>query len=187
MRIRSLGYLVLLGLFLTTNCCMLKGLNNRKSINDNQRRSIVTVFDSGRGTGPNDKMTYAEFESETSITPKSALTVTRIEPDVWYCNGTCGYIAFIRGKHYQYLASQAGSWDGNGYSFSLPDRSLDSAVQMEANTQYLVVLRVWTTKSIGVYTTGNRTIGVSGETVFSTTNSSDLSRGSISFRLVQIQ
>jgi hypothetical protein len=187
MQTRSFVYLALISLLLMAGCCILAKPKSRKEINHNHRESIVIMFDSGRGTGSYDKMTYAEFKSTISITPKSALTVTRIEPDVWYCNGTCGYIASIRDKHYQPIASQAGCWDGDGYSFSLPDRSLDSTIRMEANIQYVVVMKVWTTKSIGIYTTGSRTAGVAGEVMFSTTTSTVPSRGSIAFRLVQIQ
>lgn len=186
MRDRSVVYLVLLGLLLTIGCCVLTKPVSRRGFKHDHSESLVITFDSGRGAGPYDKMTYAEFESHMSITPKSALAVTRIEPDVWYCNGTCGYIAFIRDEHYQPLASQAGSWDGDGHSFSLPDRSLDSSVTMEANTRYVVVLKVWTTKSIGIYTTGNRTTGATGEATFSTTTSTIPSRGSISFRMVKV-
>ncbi|HLC05464.1 MAG TPA: hypothetical protein VJK02_20700 [Anaerolineales bacterium] len=181
------AYLVLVGALLTPGCYMFDTLINGQDVADIQSPAYSVVFDTGRGTGPYDQMTYAEFESVTSLVPETGLTVTSIKPDVWYCNGTCGYIAFIQDEHAQNLASQAGSWDGNGDMFSLPDRSLDSTLQLDVDSTYAVVLKVWTTKSIGIYTTGSRTSGVTGQAMFSTTFSTYEDRGSISFRLLRVE
>jgi hypothetical protein len=48
------------------------------------------VFDSGAGTGGEDNMTYAQYESQIIYNPVNNLTVRAINPQINYCNGSCG-------------------------------------------------------------------------------------------------
>jgi len=156
----------------------------------NSKPNLVVVFDSGRGTGQYDQMTYSKYESEVSIVPQANMAVRSIRPQMWYCNGSCGYLAFIRGEHYEFIASQAGFVDGTGAATpTFSDRFLDTPVELVAGKTYLIVMEVWTTKSVGIYTTGARTSGVVGSAEYSThygrSDTADhLDRGAIAFQLL---
>ena len=155
--------------------------------------SQTIVFDSGRGSDPLAKMTYVKYQSEILFTPEKNMLVSSIKLDTWYCNGTCGYTATIQDESQVYLASQTGSIDvGNTGDIHLPAHYLDSVVQMKAGTTYRIILEAWTTKSVGIYTTGDRTTGTIGQAHYSVVYARDvvddiftadlIDRGSISFQ-----
>lgn len=149
------------------------------------------IFDSGLGTGQYDKMTYFEYESEIMLTPEVDITISGIRPQIWYCNGTSGFLAFIRDEHYQPVASEAGLVDGNGEMVpAFSDRHLDREVTLKADSSYLIVMSVWTTKSVGIFTTGSRTEGTVGpgqyDVHYGRSNTVDhLDRGGIAFQLIR--
>jgi len=156
----------------------------------------AVVFDSGRGSGTEDKQTYAKYQSEILFTPQADMTVSSIKPDMWYCNGTCEYTATIRDEFQGYLASQTGRIYGNDTEdINLPARNLNSVVQMKTDTAYRIVLEASSTKSVGIYTTGDRITGTLGQAQFSVvyarsvidaTHTVDhIDRGGISFQLLQ--
>jgi hypothetical protein len=77
------------------------------------------------------------------------------------CYGSCGYFIQIADQNGQVLASQAGLIDAEDqYNPPLPERTLDSPTQLVAQTQYTISIMVWSTKSVGINTTGQRTNGV---------------------------
>jgi hypothetical protein len=148
--------------------------------NDAFESTKTVVFDSGRGTGPYDYMTYAEYKSEILFTPQANMTVSSIRPDMSYCNGTCSYTATIQDESQSYLASLSGSITGdNIYGFDIPVQRLDSVVQMNAGTTYRILLDAWTTKSVGIYTTGSRTTGIIGQGIYSIVYGRSMLNGSI--------
>src|SRR5512146_2328984 len=117
------------------------------------------VLQSGRGAGVYDQMTYAEYESSLQLTPRTSLSVTSLIPDIWFCNGTSGYLVHIRDQKYLPIAAEAGLVDGGGdMTPTFPDRLLDSPVVLQAGSSYTIEMKVWTTKSIGIYTTGTRVV-----------------------------
>lgn len=149
------------------------------------RADSLVVFDSGRGTGQYDAMTYLKYASTLVLTPQIDMTVSGIRPQIWYCNGASGFVAFIRGEHYEYLEAEAGLVDGTGYaSPKFLDRHLDAPLTLKAGTQYLIEMEVWTTKSVGIYTTGSRTTGVVGSATYSV-SAATTDRGAIAFEMVQ--
>ena len=156
-----------------------------------QQAGQTIIFDSGIGSGQYDRMTYLEYKSEIQLTPQVDLKISGIRPQMWYCNGSSGFLAFIRGIHYDVLASEAGLVDGNGdVAPKFSDRHFDSSVTLKAGTTYIVSMYVWTTKSVGIFTTGSRTEGLNARgkyTVnFSRSDTVDhIDRGGIAFQLVQ--
>jgi len=136
-------------------------------------------------------MTYAKYESEIAFTPQVDVMVRGIRPQIWYCNGSSGFLAFIRSEHYEPLAAEAGLVDGTGpLQPTFLARHLDSPVTLKAGTKYLIVMEVWTTKSVGIYTTGNRsstTIGAANYVVdYARSDTADhLDRGGIAFQLIE--
>jgi len=145
----------------------------------------LIVFSSGRGTGQYDTATYAKYSSSILLTPQTDMTVTGIRPQVWYNNGASGFLSFIRGAHYEYLEAEAGLADGTGYDTpKFLDRHLEEPLTLKAGTTYLIEMEVWTTKSIGIYTTGSRTSGVIGSANYSVQSASMPDRGGIAFELV---
>lgn len=151
----------------------------------------ATIFDSGLGTGQYDKMTYFEYESEIVLTPQTDMTVSGIRPQIWYCNGTSGFLALILDEHHQPVASEAGLVDGNGEMVpAFSDRRLDREVTLKADSSYLIVISVWTTKSVGIFTTGSRSEGTVGHgnylVHYARTEYADhLDRGGIAFQLTR--
>jgi len=156
------------------------------------------TFDSGRGSGQYDRMTYSDYESLTTFTPQADLNVQSIYPQIFYCNGSCGYIVCVSTEQNAGpLACQAGMLDANEQEDpSLPERYLDSQVKFKAETAYSIFIKVWATKSVGIYTTGNRTTGTTGDATFninyarsgdllsSTPPNDVLDRGGVSFQFV---
>jgi hypothetical protein len=125
------------------------------------------LFDSGQGTGPYDKMTYPEYESQVIFTSQDNLTIKSITPQINYCNGSCGYIVMVYDPNGQVLAYQTGLIDAKDQSNpSLAGRYLNTPLQLNAQVAYLISIKVWTTESVGIYTTGDRTKGVLGEGVY---------------------
>ena len=163
---------------------------NQTSPNKTPQLEKKVVFDSGRGTGQYDDMTYFKYESEIVFTPDIDIKVSAIRPQINYCNGTSGFIAHIRDIHPPPLVSEAGLVDGRGnMAPTFSDRQLDSVIVLKANTPYLVAMSVWTTKSAGIYATGSRTEGTTGHgryTVrYARSNLVDLlDRGAIAFELL---
>jgi hypothetical protein len=157
----------------------------------------AVVFDSGRGSGPEDKQTYVKYHSEVLFISLADISISSIKPDMWYCNGTCGYIATIRDEYYGYLASQAGSIDANNTEdIHLPERNLDTLVQMNTGTSYRIILEAWSTQSVGIYTTGTRTTGTTGNADYSAVSAysiiddfnhtiDHIDRGVVAFQLLQ--
>jgi hypothetical protein len=149
------------------------------------------VFDSGRGTGQYDKMTYAEYKSEIFFVPHIDMKISAIRPQIWYCNGSSGFLAFIRNEHYQPLASETGLVDGGGDMTPLfPNRRLEKDITLKADSTYIIVMSVWTTKSVGIYTTGDRCDGVAGAGHYmlksAKSNTADHpERGGIAFQLLK--
>jgi hypothetical protein len=143
------------------------------------------VLESGRGTGPYDTMTYATYESSIRLIPRTALNVTSLVPDMWYSNGTSGYLVHVRDESYQPLAAQAGLFDSGDLSRAFADRSLDEPLELQAGVPYTIVMSVWTTKSIGIYTTGSRTTDPNGLADYSVLSASIPERGAIAFKLLK--
>ncbi len=155
------------------------------------------LFDTGRGTGSNDSMTYSEYESQTTFTPKESITIKSINPEINYCNGSCGYIIQLTDQNGQVLGYQTGLLDTKDQSNpQFPERFLNNQVQLAAQTDYLIFIKIWSTESVGIYTTGDRNNGITGSGNFKTdyahssllfssmppNDNSD--RGSVSFQLV---
>jgi hypothetical protein len=151
----------------------------------------AVVFDTGSGTGQYDQMTYAKYQSEMAITPEVDIPVRSIRPRLWYCNGSCGYLAFIRSENYEFIASQAGMMDGDmAIQTDFAERLLDPPMTLRAGKTYRIVMETWTTKSIGIYTTGARTTGAVGAARYTVLNAhSDtadhLDRGAVAFQLLK--
>ncbi|HYR52235.1 MAG TPA: hypothetical protein VET83_06440 [Candidatus Dormibacteraeota bacterium] len=144
------------------------------------------VFDSGRGTGQFDAMTYAKYASSLVLTPQVDMIVRGIRPQIWYCNGASGFLAFIRDEHYGYLEAEAGLVDGTGgASPKFSDRQFDTPLTLKAGTHYLIEMEVWTTKSVGIYTTGSRTTGVVGSATYSVSTATASDRGAVAFEMIQ--
>jgi hypothetical protein len=164
---------------------------------NDENAAKTVVFDSGRGSGAENKQTYGKYHSEVLVMPLADVSISSIKPDMWYCNGTCGYIATIRDEYYGYLASQAGSIDGNNTEdIHLPVRNFDSVVHMNTGTSYRIILEAWSTQSAGIYTTGTRTTGTLGNADYSAVSAYSIiddanhtvdyiDRGVISFQLLQ--
>ncbi|OGO25917.1 MAG: hypothetical protein A2W33_08175 [Chloroflexi bacterium RBG_16_52_11] len=157
----------------------------------------TVLFDSGRGTGPYDTMTYSEYESLIAFTPQASLTVRSLNPQINYCNGSCGYIVYVHDQNDTPLAYQTGLIDTSDQANPpLPERYLNPQVRLNAGMEYLIFIKVWATESVGIYTTGARTTGATGEgkfkviyarsdLLFSTIPSNDtLDRGGVSFQLI---
>ena len=148
--------------------------------------SLDIVFDSGQGSGLYDSMTYAEYESDIWFIPQDSLLVRALHPQIWYCNGTCGFTVFIRDEHYQPVASQAGLVDGTGYMTpTFPDRYLDQTVLLLPDVTYRIVMNVWSTKSVGIYTTGDRTTSNVGSAEYEVISASHVDRGAIAFLMFE--
>lgn len=158
---------------------------------DSKPQHETIIFDSGRGTGQYDQMTYATYESRLRITPSSEMTVASIRPQMWFCNGSCGFTAFIMNEHSQPLGSEAGLVDGTGGMVpTFSDRQLDSTLVLRAGTTYEIRMTVWTTRSVGIYTTGQRSTGIVGNADYFATsakseNTDHLDRGAIAFQLLK--
>src|SRR5262245_48001792 len=182
---RSAGLCFFVAIWLSAGCD-----HSSAPVSPNSAPTQNIVFDSGKGTEPQDQMTYAKYESQVTFSPSVDITVRSIRPTMWYCNGTSGYIAFIRGEHYEFLASEAGLVDGAGeMNPTFVDRRLDSLVTLRAGSKYLIVMEAWTTKSVGIWTTGARTtgsVGAGSYTVdYAHSDTADhLDRGAIAFQLL---
>jgi hypothetical protein len=149
------------------------------------------VFDSGRGTGQYDSMTYLRYVSEISFTPDGDILAEAIVPQINYCNGACGFVAWIRDANYRPIASEAGMVDGETPIPPLfPDRGLDAPAHLVAGSTYVIHIEVWTTKSVGIYTTGARTDGIVGAAHYAVLSAGNectsyfLDRGGIAFQLL---
>ena len=156
----------------------------------------TVIFDSGQGTGHYDNMTYVQYESLITFTPQENITARSINPQITYCNGSCGYIVCILSdQNAGPLACQTGLIDANNQDYpQLPERYLDSQVQFNTGLEYQIYIRVWTTKSVGIYTTGDRTTGVTGAGIikvnfarsdipfYGIPSDDNLDRGGISFQ-----
>jgi hypothetical protein len=135
-------------------------------------------------------MTYFKYSSGLVLIPREDMVVTAIRPQVFFCNGTSGFLAHVRDSMYQPLAAEAGLAEGTGFSSpKFLDRSLDEPVALQAGAKYYIIMDVWTTKSIGIYTTGSRGEGVVGSATYWTwwanSESADhLDRGAIAFELL---
>jgi hypothetical protein len=129
----------------------------------NTTTSQKVLFDSGRGTGTNDNRTYSMFESMATFKPQDNLSIKSINPQINYCNGSCGYIIQLTDQNGQVLAYQTGLIDAKDQSNPvLPERFLNNQVQLAAQTEYSFFIRVWSTASVGIYTTGDRIDGIVG-------------------------
>lgn len=151
----------------------------------------VIIFDSGQGTGQYDSMTYFQYFSEVEFTPQADMNITAIRPQIWYCNGTSGFLAVIRDERYSPMSTQTGWAQGTGEaSPKFADRRLDPPVKLSAGKTYVIQMEVWTTASVGIYTTGSRTAGVIGSAEYSvhyahSDTYDHLVRGAIAFELLQ--
>jgi len=146
----------------------------------------VTVFDTGQGMGQYDEMTYAEYSSEIALTPSESLTVRAIRPEIWYSNGTSGFLAVIRDEHLGYLGAEAGMVDGSGNMTPLfSDRHLQAPIVLAAGQKYLLQMRVWTTMSVGIFTTGARTTGVVGRGTDAVDSATIVDRGAIACQMLR--
>ncbi len=108
------------------------------------------MFDSGRGKGKSDKMTYLEYKSEIDFIPKHDMKVYQVWPDIYYCNGECYFNARIfnlrDGWKFDYDDMEGDTYSLKGY--------FDEPVELEAGQKYRIYTKVWTTKSVGIYTAG---------------------------------
>jgi hypothetical protein len=150
-----------------------------------------TLFDTGRGTGPYDKMTYYRYTSEIALTPAADITVGSIRPQIWYVNGTAGFMATVADSNGNLLASEAGMVDGSGdVSPAFDDRRMQPSMKLRAGLTYRIQMDTWTTGSVGIYTTGSRTTGIVGGGAFAVDYArSDLSdhldRGAVACQITQ--
>ena len=142
------------------------------------------IFDSGRGSGPKDKMTYLHYYSEIMFTPSANMVVDGIDPDDYYCNGECYYEAKIYDEDNKLLAQ---AYSKTMFSGKL-DSLLNKAVRFKQDESYRIYQHAWTTKSVGVYTAGvdNPKYADNGKYKinYARSNSADhKDRGPISFKL----
>ena len=69
----------------------------------------------------------------------------------------------VNDQNGQVLAYQTGLIDAkNQINPSFPDRNLNTPLQLIAQKEYSISIKVWATKSVGIYTTGDRTKGITG-------------------------
>jgi hypothetical protein len=162
------------------------------------KSTSTVIYDSGEGTELNDNMTYVQYESQITFTPQVNLLAKSINPKINYCNGSCGYIVCVLKEQIAGpLACQTGSIDANNQiAPQFPKRYLESQIQFIGGEDYQICIRVWTTKSIGIYTTGSRKTGILGkgnirvdyarsEVPFMGIPSNDnIDRGGISFQII---
>jgi hypothetical protein len=143
--------------------------------------NLTTVFDTGQGIGPYDQMTYSHYESYTEIDPDRSFEISAIQPNIYFCNGTCFYVAEIWDQG-TFLG--ATSWQGTN---AVNTRAaFKSKIRLSEGKTYGIRQRTWTTKSVGILTTGARTFDIIGRHAYRHTYASMMSpydRGSISFKL----
>jgi len=108
------------------------------------------VFDSGRGNGPYDKMTYLNYYAEIMFTPTANMVIDAIDPDDYYCNGECYFNAVIYDNDNKKLAEADSSTTASGYLKG----TLDKYIKLYKGKQYKIYQHAWTTKSVGIYTAG---------------------------------
>ena len=144
-----------------------------------------TLFDSGRGEGPYDRMTYLDYESEIFFTPSRDMDVLTIVPDVWFCNGTCHSTFTIYDKMGIILARWTTTYVGSVASTVTETfdgtEIIDGSVRLIVNTKYRIGGHVTTNKSIGIYTGGstNQKSKANGEYLI--ISASRVERGPIAF------
>ncbi len=108
-------------------------------------------FESGRGNGQYDRMTYLTYESEIILTPYHNMRISKIIPDLWYCNGSCYFSSTIYDEEDNELGTA--SWEGTSYSSA--EAVFGSDLNLDAGTDYRLYAKAWTTKSVGIYTAGS--------------------------------
>ncbi|MBU1974772.1 MAG: hypothetical protein KKG59_00035 [Nanoarchaeota archaeon] len=112
------------------------------------------VFDTGRGSGQYDRMTYLEYYSQIEFKPYRDMHVSEVYPYVYYCNGECTYSITINQLKNDY------SWaisDGSATGYDSNDVftvKLSPDVILRAGEVYHISQNVKTTKSVGIYTAG---------------------------------
>jgi len=153
------------------------------SLADRRTPTIETLFDSGRGTGPYDRMTYLDYESEIFFTPSRDMDVVAIWADVWYCNGTCRSKFTIYDQIGDILATN--QWERANTDSGLPTGGgpLGGITHLIANTKYRIVGHVSTTRSIGIYTAGSTNPPSRANGRYSIISASHIERGPIAFRI----
>ncbi|MCD6477789.1 MAG: hypothetical protein J7K87_02180, partial [Candidatus Aenigmarchaeota archaeon] len=143
------------------------------------------LFDTGRGSGKHDKMTYWHYYSEIYFTPTCDMNVEYIKPDVYYCNGVCYYEV----KVYDSQENLIGKGFNNGTIPSSLDGRLTNKIILKSGKKYTIYQHEWTTMSIGIYTAGGASPNIKDrgryELIYAksdTANHND--RGPVSFKII---
>lgn len=113
------------------------------------KQQVTELFNSPRGTGQFDRMTYFHYESLSQFDSDSTFTITDIVPDIWFCNGICFFSASVFDESGDIVAT----FNSEGETTDLGGQFV-SPFLLEANKTYRIYLHAWTTKSVGIFTTG---------------------------------
>lgn len=145
------------------------------------------VFDTFGGQGKYDKMTYVEFKNSVTIEATGDVSFRQMIPAVWYCNGEC----WFEGKIYDgkgNLLSQfsQNTWaSGNGFG---PPLTFKKRIQMKRGQRLRFELRVRSTMSVGIQTSGRQTGWVkAGNLSHYLNGASHPERGGIRFVLIDMK
>ena len=130
--------------------------------------------------GPYSEMTYAEYISVLKLRPKKRTVVSSIKPAINYCNGFCFTeisLGELKGKKPASIY-----WQGN-----VPPMSIGSFPQdmvLDPGREYKLSIRVWTSMSVGIFTSGKSSgeLGTIGS--FLVTEALHKERGTIAFEVL---
>jgi hypothetical protein len=149
---KLIASLLALGLFV---CLPIANAETFSKSSDEVRqvRARRLLLDTVKGRGEYDSMTYAEYTSEILFTPKKDLLVSSVDPRINYCNETCWYEVSIYNNKGNLLVSE----EESGTDIETFKGVLSKAIQLNAGAPYRIEQRVWTTASVGIFTTGTKT------------------------------
>lgn len=101
------------------------------------------------GTARVDSMTYYHYWSEVKFKPSVDVSLMTITPNVWYCNGECSFEAYLVNAEGDSIShATATHYSRDLWAYFDPD------VELEAGQWYTLNLHIWTTKSVGIRTSG---------------------------------
>jgi len=149
------------------------------------------VFATGFGSGEYDQMTYLYYRSRMFFEPQADLTGRFLEPMANYCNGECYSLTYIRDAYWRLIAVQFGRRVDDDWRIrGLTAERINGPVAFREGESYWMDMIVWTTKSIGIFTTGGRREGENGSGRYTVlraySNTADhLDRGAIAFWLMR--
>lgn len=141
------------------------------------------VFDTNMGYGQHDKMTYAEYNSTMKLTALEDVSIGQIVPSLWYCNGDCYFSASFQDLNGKQILAIAGNTFPVGGTLAMA-MDLAYKIKLKKGAKIKVVTRVWTTKSIGIHTSGRQLAAKrSGNFLYELLSSTYPDRGGIGFQL----